>query len=530
MTDEQRWGRVEDEPEEELPPMADDEEAGDPDTPLEGLVEEQREDGMSWLDDRVGIDDYDAETIADEIGAEDGEETLWMEGSEGDEGLEGTEADLGGGEEYGWTLDSDEPEVGGFDDDLGLEEGEGASILDDAGEEGVEDELVTLDPSLWKDLGAEDEGEGTPDLEDADIGFEDVSYELEQRMGGALLPERIDESLLMAAWLGPAGATAAAVCFGGGQLWAAGSGLYKYENGALVPAPVSGDVEDAEATTVQVLPGAQSTLYVGTMLGGLLRCDAGASRATPINSWTAVALGSGRRGAPSLPVYVAASRAGGGTLWLRTGAGHLLASLDKGESWSLVAPDHRVLAAGADQMGPAMAALGERRGKLELLLSESGEAPRSLQIPSSAARELREAAEPRVAVGAGVVAVGAEELTHGIVVSFGGGQPELVESCPRATALAVGPGPSPYVLAGLFFAGRDLGTLLRGREGATSWVRVCDVSRLESLFDVDDATREDVSARIHDLAVSPLAPRQVAMATGHGVFVIEMKDLSAEGA
>ena len=120
--------------------MADDEEAGDEDTPLEGLVEEQRHDGMSWLDDRVGIDDYDSETMADEIGAAEGDETTWTDESEGDEELEGTEADLDFGEEYGWTDDTDEPEHGSFDDDLEFGQEGAPSVLDDGGEEGLDDE------------------------------------------------------------------------------------------------------------------------------------------------------------------------------------------------------------------------------------------------------------------------------------------------------------------------------------------------------------------------------------------------------
>jgi len=101
----------------------------------------------------------------------------------------------------------------------------------------------------------------------------------------------------------------------------------------------------------------------------------------------------------------------------------------------------------------------------------------------------------------------------------------FVEDCPRCTALAVQGGDAPFLLAGLFFPGRDLGTLLRSNDGGGSWVRVCDVPRLEHLFDVDLVGHEDISSRIHDISINPAAPAQVALATGYGVFVLEMKDI-----
>lgn len=525
--------REDDVPDLDLPPLADDD--GDElgiDDPLDGFIQQQRDDGMSWLDDSVGIEDYDDNTIAREIGAFDGNEgKSWIKDSEGDEELEGTEADIGGGEEYGWVEDSDVPAADEWEYGLELSDEEGPSILDDGGEEGLDEDDLGIDTSAWSDFDDEVEGEGADDdWADELLLDTGMTYEQELRIDGGLLPPALDEALLKAVWLGPAGAPAVTVSFRSGRLYAAGMGLFRATADTMIPTPASSVVEDSQANSLEIDPRDSRTLYIGTMLGGLLISRDGGATIEAVNGWTRVVEGCGSPERPTVPVRVAVSAppgqtAGASTVWLLTGQGHLLRSHDGAQTWAPIATEAEVLALAADPAGSAVAALARRGDELSVLWSADGRDLAPRELPESA-EALIDAPEPALAVRDRELLVGAEELLVGTLYSP---SPEAgwvaLEDCPRASALAfLGFLPETF-LAGLFFTGRDLGTLLRTPDAGESWVRVCDVSRLREIFAVEARGAEDVSHRIHEIAVNSRTPRVIAVATGHGVFIVEMKDL-----
>jgi hypothetical protein len=511
-----------------LPPMAEDEEAGGEDGELEAIVDDQREDGMSWLDDRVGIEDYDDATIANELGATEGAiEPTWTDGSEADDALEGTESDVGAGEEYGWTQENEEAGANGWDDGIDLAEETAPSILDDGGEEGVDEDHMEIDTTSWRSLDDVSEGEGADDDEEIVVLEHELSFDQELRSGGKLLPPLVDAAQVRAGWLGPPDVSVVAVSFlPDGALWAAGGGLFAAAGNQLVARGASRALEEAQATSIAADPSDPAVVYVGSLLGGaLVSRDAGATL-EPRNAWTLATPGCGTPAAPAAPIKVATSRAGQGSpIWVRTGRGQLARSSDGGASFQAVLTEARVLAFACDAEGPAVAAMVVDREGLAVLWSGDGEAFARRPLPTVAA-PLARVPEPQLAVRGEALAVGDEDLERGLLFSASAASEwTLIEDCPRATALALTGDPaSPVLLAGLFFAGLDLGTLVR-RVGDGAWARVCDVGKLERLFPIEKTGAEEVSTRIHDIAVNPSNRRQVALATGLGVFVIEMKDI-----
>jgi photosystem II stability/assembly factor-like uncharacterized protein len=531
MSNEPRRPAPTDDDGDDLPPLAGDEEAGDLDEPVERLIDAQRDDGMSWLDDRVGIDDYDDETIAREIGAlEPAQEQKWTSDTDAEDELEGTETVLDQTDEYGWTAESDGPEADEWDSGLEPTTEDAPTILDDAGEEGVDEGDLDIDVTRWAGLDTVD-GDGADDGGDDTIPG-GMSYEHELRMDGGLLPPALDEAALKGAWLGPPGAPAVAVAFQGGTLFAAGNGLLEATRDALVPTSASPVVEEAQATTLDVAPTDPHVLVLGTLFGGLLVSTDGGRTIEPRNGWTTVVEGCGTSEQPTVRVRAAlttSSAHGAGsatsTLWLLTDRGHVLRSRDRGETWTRIAPEVEALALAAEPKGDCVAVLVLEEGRPVVLWGPDGETlvRRPLPIPAEDAIDLRASS---LAVRGGEVLLGSETLASGIYYSPAPGLDwALIDACPRATCLAfVGQRPGTF-LAGLFFSGRDLGTLLRTSDGGKSWVRVCDVGRLRDLFALDQLGAEDVTCRIHQIAVSTRGPRHVAIATGNGVFVLEMKDL-----
>lgn len=511
-----------------LPPMAEDEEAGGEDGELEDIVDDQRDDGMSWLDDHVGIEDYDDATIANELGAiEGGVEPTWTDGSEADDALEGTESDVGSGEEYGWTLENEEAGASSWDDGLDLADDEAPSVLDDGGEEGVDEDHMEIDTTSWRALDAS-EGEGDDDEEEVVELEHGLSFEQEMRSGGELLPPLLDPAQVKAGWLGPAEAPIVAAAFtAGGSLWAAGAGLFSATGAELAATGASRQLEEAQATSIAADPADPGAVYVGSSLAGALVTRDGGATVEPRNAWTAAARDCGSPEAPGAPVKVVMSRAAdrGSTLWVHTGWGQVLRSNDAGASFRAVLAEARVLAFASDAEGPAVAALAVDRDGLAVHWSGDGDAFVRRALPR-AAEPLVRGPEPRLAVRGEALAVGDEDLEIGCLFSASASAGwTVIEECPRVTALAMTGDPaSPVLFAGLFFAGLDLGTLAR-RVGDGPWARVCDVGKLERLFTIEKSGAEEVSTRIHDIAVNPSNRRQVVLATGLGVFVIEMKDV-----
>ncbi len=502
----------------DLPPMADDEELGeDIDAPLEDFIDEQRDDGMSWLDDEVGIDDYNAETIAKELGAtQEGREPTWLEDSEGDETLEGTEEDFGSDEEYGWTEDNETSESVGFFDDLHLGVEDGPSILDDAGDEGLDDDFVELDTSNWAEL-TTDEGEGVADLEVIELGG-GMTYEQEMRASGALLPAPVDEALLKAAWLGPRGAPAVATRFIDELLVGVGRGLFLSSGEDFTPAVSSALIEELEGTSITQDPTTPGAWFVGTHLGGLVRTDDKGTTFSSCNSWTAAASGCGTEESPSVSATVYSTKK---TLWVVTGTSHLLRSEDGGDTWAMIATGVQAGAESSD------------RDRVVVLIRDVANEETSVHVFSDDDEEQILTIAPElcptdklydavVALTDDNILVGAEELDLGLLTSpWRENRFEIDEECPCVTALAHFEG--PYVYAGLFFPGRDLGTLFR-RHGADRWQRICDIERLQKLLRIDEVGVEDLSAQPFHIAVNPALPSQVSVTTGRGVFVIEKKD------
>lgn len=516
---------------EALPPMAEDEEAGDDGGDLEEFIEDQRDDGMSWLDDRVGIDDYDDATIADELGAVSSDkEPTWMDDSEADEGLEGAEADIEYGEEYGWTVDSHVVDDGeGWDDEMDLDEDEGPSILDDAGEEGVDDDHHEIDMDGWVPLVQDAEGEGVEGDDEAfDLEFEH-SFEQEMRLSGGLLPPALDDSLLKAAWIGPEDADIVAVDYRGTNLYAVGHGLFSPVDRKLVPTAASSLVFEADANSIAIDPEDHDTLVIGTMLAGALISHDGGQSLKPINGWTSLLSDRGSAKTPSCPVSVDMGPSTPGKpskIWLLTGYGEALVSCNTGAGWEQVLPEHKITALSCDPNSPAVALLAKDGEQLTLFWSADGEHFEPRPLPAEAA-PIASSPEPRIALrGASVIAV-AEELEVGACFSAGSSDGWIALSeCPRGTTAAFVPteASGSYLIA-LYFAGRDLGVLLRGGAEGTDWRVLSDISRLEGLFDVDQLGVAEVSTRIHDISINPDVPSQLALATGSGVFVLEVKDM-----
>lgn len=511
----------------DLPPLAEDEEDKELGLPLDSLLEEQRDDGMSWLDDRVGIDDYNAEEVADDLGTiEGGEEESWTTDSEGDETLEGTEADIGSGDEYGWTKDNEAIGANGdWDDDLDLQESEGHSILDDAGEEGLDEDQLEIDTTRWGSLGGEIVGDGVEGDDEAaglDLG---LSFEEEVRISGGALPLPLDEKMLKAAWLGPPTAQPTALAFRDGSLYAAGAGLYHPSGRQLVATGASPQVEQRQATSVAIDPDSPETLYIGTTTGGLLVSRDGGDTVEPKNSWTSAAPGCGSPNSPAVSVVVHSSSSG---LWLRTAHDKLLRSTDQGQTWSTALADVAVRLVACDPAGPAVAALTRDDQGVAVRWSRDGQHFERRALSDDQAEVLWSSPEARLGVRDETVLLGAEELTDGVLHSSSAEEPwGVLDQCPRATALAaLGPSQRPALLAGLFFAGKDLGALVRRDPETDQWVMVCEIGRLQGLFDIEQIGIHEVSARIIAVAADPDNPRQIALATGVGVFLIEMKDLS----
>jgi hypothetical protein len=519
-----------------LPPLVEDEEAGDVDALLEDFIEKQRDDGMSWLDDQIGIEDYDDATIAREIGADkEDQEFAWTDGSEGDELLEGAESELVEGEEYGWTDDSDEPSADGWDDGLELAEEGAASVLDDAGEEGVEGDDFSIDTSAWSELmpsteEAADLGEGVDESDESFGLVFGLSDEQEQRSGGALLPPLMDAALLKGAWLGPEGAETVGVMFHQSTLYAVGPGLAVADAERLTPTGPSELLETLEPTTVIADPQGGKDCLVGTAWGGLLRCTAATDTIGRLNSWAKDLTDAGTPSRPSVGVRVARNLHTDGrpaTIWLVTTAGHLLSSADAGQSWTRHLPQVHWQAVATEMQGPAVAALGTEGATTAVYWSADGAAFQRRPLPPQLTPTVRRVFEPQLAVSDSLVLLGGEELEQGLLRSSAPDQPwELEPECPRATALAVATtAQGPLLLAGLFFPGRGLGTLVRRPLEQASWQRVCNVNRLERLFSLAKVDDDENVAKIQQLAVNQDQPNQVALATGYGAFVVEMKDV-----
>jgi photosystem II stability/assembly factor-like uncharacterized protein len=319
------------------------------------------------------------------------------------------------------------------------------------------------------------------------------------------------------------------VAFGRNLLFAAGAGLFAPEGNHLVPTTCSSSIEDAQATSVAF--NGTSTVYIGTLLGGVLVSTDKGETLVPRNAWVSLVKGCGTTAKPSVPVRVGLSSQrtddsenDGSLLWVLTQNGHLFRSDDHGKGYDVVLDEARVMAHACDAAGAAVAALAQDGEGLAVYWSADGREFERRAVPKLASA-LEHALEPQIAVRGDIVLVGDEDLQEGSLYWPAGANEFIVlEDCPRATALEVrGDTSSPVLLAGLFFAGRDMGTLLR-KCGDDDWIRVCDIGRLEGLFAIDKTGLEDISTRIHGISVSPSSPLQTALATGHGVFVLEMKD------
>lgn len=523
----------------ELPPIGsldEDEEVGFDDPSLESDVEPidlDEGEGPGLDDAPAGPEELDLAELLGEAAAED-EGERWTEGAEaagdllGDDGIRGEGEDV----EYGWTDDTEAPGVHGWDenviDDLGDE-----SILGDAGEEGVDEDLalggdgdeVELPPL---EAGGEHGDELAEDIEfeaEARIDGADLSFEEEEaRMSGAALPETLPPSQLAVGYLGPDDEALADVTVAGEILFAAGEKLYR-RVGERVEALEATGIEGQELTSVGFDPRDPRRIAVGTRLGGAFLSRDGGESFEAINGW----LHAEDESRLSVAFFVTAEpHAEGIRLWGRTRAGALYRSEDFGETWSSPLLPAPVAALAVGQRGGVVAVCLPRNGRAQVAVSKDGGYCWTMrEVPGLEGTSTIPDADHHVAAMDDVIVVVREGDAEGPFLSRDGGASwERCARLPSAGPVAlVEEGERPVLYAALFFDGADRGVVVREPLDAPEHAaRVLDVRgerdrrRIEARGDPEGDNRV---LALHAQARG--ACTVLYAATGAGLFRVEVR-------
>ena len=478
-----------------LPPLGEDEEVGIG----EDLGEETDfadADETVGLDDSEGIeDDFDPVSLLhlDDLGAETG---LDNENAGDMVGELGSEVE-GGGDEYGWTQDSEKLAPEDWDDtplieelhDLGDDFG-GALGLDDNPlvEFEGEDDPVGL-PPLNRD---EEEGYADDlDLEeDGQIELPPLTFEQEVRLMGSQLPPPITTPADVV-MRGPVYALAR----GSRGVWAAGDDLRCASDEGVWTAAAEG-LEPEDLISVAA---SGRTVVVGTQLGGVFRSEDDGETFHPINGWR-----SGRE--PSVGCRVAFDRAG--RLWMWAG-GALYRSRDLGNRWTGPVLPSPVLDAVIDRGNVVV--LCASKDQLEVLRCRDD----GLAFEALAPSVERGEGDARLAVSGDNILISRESDTEGPSCWTGSwSRQEGLTGTHLPCWLDGEPG------GALHLAGRDRGVVVRVGDHAAT------VVDLHQTFGVTPLRLRDVGAdqRVHAMMAEPSAFQNRSVlwvACGVGVVRVE---------
>jgi len=490
------------EPGNTLPAVPQDEELSDPGDLSEDLPPDEEGD---LLDDRSQGEDLSPHELGIDDGtAEDG----WTEESEGDE--DGKPEDVGDlGSEYGWTSDVEEPGTDDWDEDLGTGPEDGPSVLEDAGDEGAAEETdlgdLAFEPLEHEEDGEEGDAHGEPGVGEGQALGEDR----------AELPPRHDESRILLRSVGPAeGTLVVLVARGGGGLLAGGEGLYSADESGMLSPVDDGPLESEAVTSISVDPTAADRVVVGTMLAGAFTSTDGGQELTAANGWRATA----RRGTASTWVCHA-----GATMVLRTADGELFRSADQGATWAPIALPGRALAHAGTPSG-RLAVLCATPPGPTLVVSDDAGASLRAGPPRPELRGVAACSDIQLALGPGLVVLGAEDEVHGAWASRDDGASFAPwPAAPGVTAVAVHPTLSGRCVLAICLPAENRAAVLRTSDGGRTFTTLFELGTLRTLLHLDAHGDEEGENRVSGLSWGP-AGSSLLVASSAGGFIVQVKD------
>jgi len=502
-------------------------------------IEEDVDPRLSTLEggEDVGLDDSEAGMDFDpvqllDIGAES---ETWTVGNEdaGDEiGTDGLDAS---GEEYGWTEGTEASPLEDWADDLDL--GANEKVLsDDTGEEGVEDEVrlggsgadddVDLPPLV--DLGGDDDGMEalSDDLDlagDALIDGDELSYEEEARLSGAMLPPSLEVARLEIKHLGPGRGMIYDIAPIDGGFLAVGEELFRVSGDSVTPIASTG-FGDIRATSVAAGDASGQEIAIGTRLSGVLTSSDGGASFAPHNGWRH------DRRDPEVAFFVTSERhADGYRLWGRTRSGALFRSEDFGKTWSsplLLAP---VAALANDPEGGFLALSVPASGPAQTARTDDGGHGWTMRSVPGLSRSADSEAEYHIAARGPHLVVASDGSPRGPQLSTDDGQSwtEIPTLPAPGVAALVAEGDARVLYAALFFAGADRGVVIRHatrKGGAVEDAQVLDVRAERDAREIESPGDAEGDNRVFAIDARVEAGYTVLMvATGAGLFRVRIR-------
>jgi hypothetical protein len=480
-----------------------------------------------------GLDEEDADPAGDELVGLDAEAGTG----------EDTDDDLGGDEAGSWTTDADDAgEIDDGEEDFGSEESgwtddattnvedeeafddlEGASLVPDRGEEGVEecpaeegaDDALDgpLSNAFERDNRATDDDTNEfAFLEEAPSPWGDDSAESRSLTSFGLAPG----VSLDVDHLGPSVDAAMCVSSEAGRVLAGGThGLYQSCDDRLLV--LWADEGESEGVTTVVCDRSdRNRIAIGTRLAGVRISRDGGITFDSANGWNRLAR----------DVEVALFVAGEPTadrvrLWARTRSGALFRSDDFGSTWSSPVLLTGVRAFAVDPEGGGVAAVVASRGAVHIARSHDGGAAWSMQAASMVpGLALAGSGELALATLGHVVVLAHPDDPAGVHISHDGGATWTSDTSLRgACALALVREENDVVLyAGLFAPGEDRGVVVRcGPEDVSSLI--LDVAAERRVRSLDALGDPDGDPRIFAIEARAAAgTTHIFVATGAGLF------------
>ncbi len=366
---------------------------------------------------------------------------------------------------------------------------------------------------------------------DGMIEGDELSYEEEARLSGAIVPPPLDPAAREIIHLGPRLGMVYDLSPVAGGFLAVGEELYRVEGDEVVPiaGPRAG-IEELRPTSIAAGDERGERIAIGTRLSGVLVSEDGGQTFEAQNGWrgergeTATAEGS------SVGFFVAAERhAEGRRLWGRTRSGALFRSDDFGRTWSrplLLAP---VAALVDDPEGGFLALSVPASGPAQTARTEDGGHGWTMRTVPGLSRSSDSEAEYHIAARGPRLAVTSDGEPHGPRLSVDDGRSwEEVATLPApGVAALVQEGDASCLYASLFFAGADRGVLIRHArrpDGTTSDHLVLDVRAEREARDLESAGDPEGDNRVFAIDARTEAGYTILMvATGAGLFRVKVR-------
>jgi len=489
----------------ELPPLADDEPAGDGVAVEEDVSNEEETTG--WSDDpgetepRIGLDEEEIRQF--DIPAEDN--VSWIE--EGNFEGDSSEAEEKDEDREGtWMDDGSKEDLSSFADEI-VDDEKNESLLDDKGEEGPEDD--GLDPVSLKldplDGGTEEEladGEVPVELEEADTA-DDLAV----------------TSLLPWEHIGPLGFGVVKGCVSNGRLFVAGEGLFtRGEDSKLHLAGESTFLSDCQPNSIAVDPSAD-VVYIGTAIGGGVYVEAGAFSFKSLQWW--LERGERTESLRESMVLAGVRSSQGFVLWGMDGEGMLFSSRDGGRSWDgpLVSfPAKALVSASLEEA--RFCALCEHHDRPLLLFLEEEQVWNKLEVPDEP-RMGSLLDRPVLAVRHDTLLAGSLGLVDGAMLSTDGGNLwSFMPGLGPLSAAAVHPLDDRILFAACRDPSEGGGVVRISGDAGERWRDIFDLEKADLDIRFSGAGGRTSLSMITDLIVDPLSPDELIVISSAGVFVV----------